>query len=102
VVVITLIPCGASAAVTPPARRPWLSSAGERMFQEELAQGRYLTHPLARWYATPTFAAPVRLDASDRALASDGFTIDATQFGLAADARANDRIPAVSCIVPCV
>lgn len=85
----------AAPAVTaaPPPYHPWLSSAGELLFREELAQGHYLDHPLARWYSQSTWSEDGFPTSPDEGVRS-GETPAATAFGLALDARVNDRVPA--------
>lgn len=87
-------PAGLSAATPASPRgepysalRPWLSSAGEILFREELAAGRLLNHPLVRWYSTPTWS-------TDRDTAHEiHFAHPLAIQALGPDGRANDRIP---------
>lgn len=70
-----------------PAIRPWLSTAGEILLREELAAGRLLDHPLARWYSAPTWTT----DTGPAPRLDTGGTQAAQELG--PDGRANDRNP---------
>lgn len=65
-------------------RRPWLSAAGQALFQDLHRLGQYAHHPLARWYAAPP---TVEGELHEGGLASIPAVESAT------DALVNDRLP---------